>query len=72
MRLLSQAPEFESTDCEVTMKVKFEVFRGTLRSWQTLLTEAADFANSLKADRLITICHSEDAEEGVVVVWYWG
>ena len=54
------------------MKIKFEMFRGSLRSWNSLLTEAADFANSLQPDRLITICHSEDSEDGVVVVWYWG
>ena len=58
--------------CEVTMKVKFEMFRGSLRSWNSLLTEAADFANSLQPDHLITICHSKDNEDGIVVVWYWG
>ncbi len=53
------------------MYVAFEVFRGTLTSWQQLFTEAAAFATRVGPDRLITISHSEDANEGVVTVWYW-
>ena len=54
------------------MTIKFEVFRRTFGSWDTLLSDAAAFANSLKPDRLINICHSADQHNGVVVVWYWG
>jgi len=52
--------------------VKFEVFRGVMASWPELFQQAADFANQLKRDQLITISHSEDKEDGVIAVWYWG
>ena len=52
-------------------KVSFEVFRGTLASWATLFTEAADFASQLGSERLISISHSADGGSGVVTVWYW-
>jgi hypothetical protein len=54
------------------MKIKFEMFRSTFSSWETLLSQAAEFANSLRPDALINICHSEDDNDGIVVVWYWG
>ena len=52
-------------------KVKFEIFRGTFKSWELLFTEAAEFASALGAGRLISISHSEDDNDGVVTVWYW-
>ena len=54
------------------MKIQFEVFRGTFSSWNSLFAQAAEFANSLAADRLINISHSADNSDGVVVVWYRG
>jgi len=54
------------------MKIRFEIFRSSFRSWDKLLSDAAEFANNLQPDRFINICHSEDDNEGVVVVWYWG
>ena len=54
------------------MKIQFEIFRSAFKAWDTLFSQAAEFANSLQPDRFITICHSEDHNEGVVVVWYWG
>jgi len=54
------------------VKIKFEIFKSGMKSWESLFAEAAEFANSLQADRLINICHSADNNQGVVVVWYWG
>jgi len=54
------------------MQIKFETFRSSWSSWEKLLANAAEFANSLAPDRLINISHSADSGEGVVVVWYWG
>jgi hypothetical protein len=51
--------------------VRFEVFRGTLASWPDLFEQAAEFATRVGRDRLITISHSEDKDDGVVAVWYW-
>ncbi len=50
--------------------VRFEMFRGTLTTWNTLFQEAADFASGIGSDRLISISHSSNGE-GVVTVWYW-
>jgi hypothetical protein len=51
--------------------VKFEMFRGVMASWEQLFEEAAQFASSIGRDRLISISHSEDQDDGVVTVWYW-
>jgi hypothetical protein len=53
------------------MVVKFEVFRGVMATWPQLFEEAANFATRIGRDRLITISHSEDRDDGVVAVWYW-
>ena len=53
------------------MEARFEIFRGTLKSWDKLLGEAAEFASGIGRDRLIGISHSADSGEAVVVVWYW-
>ena len=52
-------------------QVRFEVFRGTFKSWETLFQEAAEFASKIGPERLITIGHSEDEQDGVIAVWYW-
>jgi len=49
----------------------FEVFRGTLASWESLFTDAAAFASQLGPGRVIAISHSADHSDGVVTVWYW-
>ena len=53
------------------MRVAFEIFRGTFTSWEALFAEAAEFASRIGPERLISISHSEDKQEGVVTVWYW-
>jgi hypothetical protein len=54
------------------VRVRFEFFRSATKSWETLFEEAAVFASRLPPDRLISISHSEDDNEGVVTVWYRG
>jgi uncharacterized glyoxalase superfamily protein PhnB len=51
--------------------VKFEEFRGVMATWQDLFEKAAAFATNIGRDRLITISHSEDQQDGVIAVWYW-
>ena len=53
------------------MTVRFKVYRGIMASWDELFAEAAAFASTLDRDRLISISHSEDQQDGVVTVWYW-
>ena len=50
---------------------RFKMFRGTIASWEQLFAEAAEFATTVGRERLITISHSEDQQDGVVTVWYW-
>jgi hypothetical protein len=51
--------------------VKYEIFRGSFESWDSLFSDAAEFASQISRDRLIGISHSEDKNNGVVTVWYW-
>jgi formylmethanofuran dehydrogenase subunit A len=51
--------------------VQFKSYRGTLSSWNTLFTQAAEFASTISREKLITISHSADHRDGVVTVWYW-
>ena len=52
-------------------KVEFRTFRGRMASWESLFDEAARLATEIGRERLISISHSEDANEGVVTVWFW-
>ena len=47
------------------------MFRGTLVTWQSLFTKAAQFATEIGPERVLSISHSEDQGDGVVTVWYW-
>ncbi len=52
--------------------VRFQIFESTFKSWETLCEEVASFVeNSVGKERLISISHSADRHNGVVVVWYW-
>jgi hypothetical protein len=53
-------------------KVSYRVFRATFTSWTSLCDEAANFASTIAPDDLISISHSCDNRDGVVIVWYWG
>ena len=50
--------------------IRYRVFRSSFSSWDSLLEEAAAFANEVGSERVISIAHSADHSEGVVVVWY--
>ena len=52
-------------------EVRYEVFRGTFATWDSLFAEAAAFASQIGRDRLISMSHSADSSDGVVTVWYW-
>lgn len=52
-------------------QARYKIFRGVLASWDQLFSQAAAFATELGRERLITIAHSEDENDGVVTVWYW-
>ena len=56
---------------EPAMKVMVRYFRSKYTSWDELFEEAATFATAIGPDRLINISHSEDDNDGIVVVWYW-
>lgn len=52
-------------------RVAFKIFRGTLATWKELFIQASELASTIGKERLITISHSADSGDGVVVVWYW-
>jgi hypothetical protein len=53
------------------MRVAFQIFKGTFKTWDTLCGEAAEFASERGKDRLINIAVSVDHSEAVLIVWYW-
>ena len=53
------------------MTMQFRIFRGVWASFDDLFTEAAEFADTIGPERLVSISHSEDKDDGVVTVWYW-
>ena len=54
------------------MRVVFRHFRATFKSWKDLFQDASDFATEIGRERLISISHSAEGGEGIIVVWYWG
>ena len=55
----------------VALEVYHQTFRSSFKSWEALLEDAADWASDIPPDRLISISHSCDRGDGVVVIWYW-
>lgn len=53
------------------MQLRHKGFRGMWKSWEALFDEAAAFATQIGPERVISISHSGDNSEGVVVVWFW-
>jgi hypothetical protein len=53
------------------MGATYRMFKSSMASWDTLFQKASDFATGIGRERLISISHSEDKDDGVVVVWYW-
>ena len=61
------------------MRASFKHFASTSQSWESMFTDAADFASEIGPDRLIGISHSHGGGHetwgvggaGVVTVWYW-
>lgn len=52
-------------------KVHHRIFKSVFSSWEALCDDAAAFANTLDRGDLISISHSADNSQGVIVVWYW-
>ena len=51
--------------------VAYRAFQSAFKSWDALFLQAAELATELGPERVISISHSEDHNNGVVVVWYW-
>ena len=54
------------------MRVQFEVFKSSFKSWKELAQDASEFASNIGRERLINITVSADSGQGVIMVWYWG
>ena len=68
---LKCAPKRNASVEKATKRVGYQIFRGTLTTWDALFTEAAEFASQLAPGQLINISHTEDHNNGVVTVWFW-
>lgn len=53
------------------VRLSFKYFRGTWSTWDSLFSQAAQFATELGPERVVSISHSSDQNVGVVTVWYW-
>ncbi len=54
------------------MNVKYKLFQGMIKEWETLLDQAAEFATQLAPDKLISISQATSIlDVSVVTVWYW-
>ena len=53
------------------MQVKYKFFKATLKSWDNMHAEVAEFATMIGRERLINISNSSDHSEAVITVWYW-
>lgn len=67
MEELQSTRESDSDD----NRLSYEYFKGTWSTWDTLFSQAAEFATELGPERLVSISHSADQSIGVVTVWYW-
>jgi hypothetical protein len=52
-------------------RMTFKIFRSSFITWEELFGQAAEFANQIGPERVISISHSSDQGNGVVTVWYW-
>lgn len=49
--------------------LRYQVVRGTWDGWDTLFGRAGSFA---AGKNVVGVSHSEDKNEGVIAIWYWG
>ena len=56
----------------MTATAQYRFFKSTLKPWDMLFADAAEFASQVGKENLISISHSEDQNNGVITVWYWG
>jgi len=68
-----RSPEDKSSNAPQApqWRLSYRVFRGTLATWEELFRQAAAFASEVGPERVVSISHSEDNNDGVVAVWYW-
>ena len=53
------------------MVMNYRKFRSSVKTWDHLLQQAAEFATSIGEERLVSISQSCDHSDAVVTVWYW-
>ncbi|MFN4258229.1 MAG: hypothetical protein ACK4RK_02970 [Gemmataceae bacterium] len=54
------------------MRVLFRSFDSKMASREKLFKAASEFASKLGQENLINITHSEDRDNIVITIWYWG
>lgn len=51
--------------------MRFKKFAARLASWESVFSEAAEFATSIGPELVVSISHSCDHHTAIVTVWYW-
>jgi hypothetical protein len=51
--------------------LKFRIFNSSTSSWDTLCQSAADLADRVGPENLVSVSHSQEGMHGVIIVWYW-
>src|SRR4051794_32879890 len=54
------------------MRVLFKSWDSKMASREKLFKAATEFATKIGEERLINITHSEDRDNIVITIWYWG
>ena len=52
-------------------KLDYRYYRGSWQSWEDLFAQASAFAASIGPERVVSLSHSSEGADGVVVVWFW-
>ena len=52
-------------------RLRYKIFKSSMKTWEDLFTEASDFANTVGEMNVQSITTSCDHNVGVVTVWYW-
>jgi len=54
------------------MNVKYKLFQGMVKEWETLVGQTAEFASLLDPEKLISISQGTSSlDVSVITVWYW-
>ena len=51
-------------------KVSHKIIRGVFKTWDELADIASEFMSTIPKDKIISVSHSEDKDDGVIIIFY--